>query len=168
MKNDNLISTHSDQKIHRKLRREITASASATRALGEQLAQQLAPGDLVTLQGELGAGKTTLVQGIARGLGIKETATSPTFVLILEHMGNIPLLHLDAYRLENRGGEPICYDALRDAGVLDLLAREDAVKIVEWPERISDVLPVARFEIRISEGATEDERIIEISESTAT
>ncbi len=148
-------------------RREVTRNAQQTRALGEQLARQLFPGDLVTLQGELGAGKTTLVQGIAQGLGIEETANSPTFVLILEHDGKIPMLHLDAYRLENRGGEPICYDALRDAGVLDLLDREDAVKVVEWPERIADVLPIPRFRIRISEGETEDERRIEIAETVA-
>ena len=154
-------------KPNSKTRTETTRSAKETRALGEQLAEQLSPGDLVTLQGELGAGKTTLVQGIAHGLGIQETATSPTFVLILEHDGKIPLLHLDAYRLENRSGEPICYDALRDAGVLDLLDREDAVKIVEWPERIADVLPVPRFQIRIFDGENEDERVIEISEPFA-
>ena len=147
-----------------KTRTQTTRSADETRAFGEQLARQLSPGDLVTLQGELGAGKTTLVQGIARGLGIEETATSPTFVLILEHDGKIPLLHLDAYRLENRSGEPMGYDALRDAGVLDLLDRQDAVKIVEWPERIEAVLPIPRFQIRISEGETEDERVIGISE----
>lgn len=147
-----------------KTRHEMTHNADQTRALGEALARHLSPGDLITLQGELGAGKTTLVQGIARGLGIKETATSPTFVLIVEHDGKIPVLHLDAYRLENRGGEPICYDALRDAGVLDLLDRNDAVKIVEWPERIQDVLPVARFEIRLAAGVADNERIIEISE----
>ena len=150
---------------NRTTRHEITSDAEGTRALGESLARQLSAGDLVTLQGELGAGKTTLTQGIACGLGIEETATSPTFVLIVEHAGTIPFLHLDAYRLENRGGEPICYDALRDAGVLDLLDRNDAVKIVEWPERIADVLPIARFEIRITHGENEAERSIEIIES---
>jgi tRNA A37 threonylcarbamoyladenosine biosynthesis protein TsaE len=71
---------------------------------------------------------------------------------------------LDAYRLENRSGEPICYDALRDAGVLDLLERDDAVKVVEWPERIADCLPAPRFQIRFSHGEKENERIIEINE----
>ena len=151
---------------NRQNRCETTHDAAQTRSLGELIGQRLLPGDLITLQGELGAGKTTMVQGIARGLGIKENATSPTFVLIVEHEGKIPLLHLDAYRLENRSGEPICYDALRDAGVLDLLDREDAVKIVEWPERIADVLPRPRFQIRIQSGATDDERHIEIIESS--
>lgn len=146
---------------------QTTRNSAETRALGELLANQLSPGDLVTLQGELGAGKTTLVQGIAHGLGVQETATSPTFVLILEHIGKMPVLHLDAYRLENRSGEPICYDALRDAGVLELLDRDDAVKIVEWPERIADILPVPRFQIRIEAGETDDERFIEITEPSA-
>lgn len=146
----------------RNIRRITTQNAAETRALAEQLASELSIGDLVTLQGELGAGKTTFTQGLARGLGIEENATSPTFVLIVEHAGRIPLLHLDAYRLENRSGEPICYDALRDAGVLDLLEREDAVKVVEWPERIADCLPTPRFEIRLSQGEKEDERVIEI------
>lgn len=150
------------------IRQETTHSAAQTRALGQSLAQTLAPGDLITLQGELGAGKTTFVQGLASGLGIAEDATSPTFVLIVEHEGRIPLLHLDAYRLENRGGEPVCYDVLRDAGVLDLIERDDAVKVVEWPERICDALPRARFQIQISEGETSDERNIRIIESETT
>lgn len=144
-------------------RRITTHSAEETRALAEAVAHELAPGDLLTLQGELGAGKTTFTQGLARGLGVAEETTSPTFVLIVEHEGRIPLLHLDAYRLENRSGEPICYDALRDAGVLDLLEREDAIKVVEWPERIADCLPVPRFAIRFSHGQNENERVLEIS-----
>jgi tRNA threonylcarbamoyladenosine biosynthesis protein TsaE len=141
-----------------------TQSADETRQLAQELASELSPGDLITLQGELGAGKTTFTQGLARGLGAEGDATSPTFVLIVEHAGRIPLLHLDAYRLENRSGEPICYDALRDAGVLDLLERDDAVKVVEWPERIADCLPAPRFQIRFSHGESENERVLEIIE----
>ena len=144
------------------LQRTTTRSANETRSLAQSLARRLSPGDLLCLQGELGAGKTTFAQGLARGLGTPENATSPTFVLIVEHEGRIPLLHLDAYRLENRSGEPICYDALRDAGVLDLLERDDAVKVVEWPERIADCLPKPRFEIRLWHGENENERVIEI------
>jgi tRNA threonylcarbamoyladenosine biosynthesis protein TsaE len=143
---------------------EITKNADETRALAQAIAGRLEAGDLITLQGELGAGKTTFVQGLARGLDVPQEATSPTFVLILEYEGRLPVLHLDAYRLTNRSGEPICYDALRDAGVLDLLEREDAVKLVEWPERIADALPTARFAITISSGDTDDERQIEIIE----
>lgn len=141
-----------------------TINAEQTRSLAQALAARLQPGDLITLQGELGAGKTTFVQGLARGLQVPQEATSPTFVLIVEYAGRLPVLHLDAYRLTNRSGEPICYDALRDAGVLDLLERDDAVKIVEWPERIADALPKARFAISITPGDDEDERRVEIIE----
>ena len=124
------------------------------------MGRRLRCGDLVTLSGPLGAGKTTFVQGIARGLGVETEATSPTFVLILEHQGRLPLLHLDAYRLEGQ-----CFDAIRDAGVMDFLDREDAVKVVEWPERIADFLPRPRFAIVFSPGETNDERQLEITES---
>ncbi len=143
---------------------EITKNAGETRALAQAIADRLQAGDLITLQGELGAGKTTFVQGLARGLDVPQEATSPTFVLIVEYEGRLPVLHLDAYRLTNRSGEPICYDALRDAGVLDLLERDDAVKLVEWPERIVDALPVARFAISITLAEADDERQIEIIE----
>lgn len=147
---------------------EITKSAGETQSLARTLADRLMPGDLVTLQGELGAGKTTFVQGLVRGLEVPQEATSPTFVLIVEYAGRLPVLHLDAYRLTNRSGEPICYDALRDAGVLDLLERDDAVKLVEWPERIADALPAARFAISITSGVADDERQIEIIEQVET
>ncbi len=147
---------------------EITKNAGETRALAHAIAGRLKAGDLITLQGELGAGKTTFVQGLTRGLDVPQDATSPTFVLIVEYEGRLPVLHLDAYRLTNRGGEPICYDALRDAGVLDLLERDDAVKLIEWPERIADALPAARFEISFATGESKDERHIEIIEQVET
>lgn len=148
-----------------KVQKKITENAEQTRALGESLAGRLRAGDLVTLQGELGAGKTTCVQGLARGLGVSDDATSPTFMLIVEHEGKLPVLHIDAYRLVNRGDEPVCYDALRDSGILDALDREDAIKIVEWPERIWDVLPVARFALRLQSGSAENQREVEIVEN---
>ncbi len=136
-----------------------THNPAATRDLGETFGAGLNPGDLVTLSGPLGAGKTTFIQGVARALGATSDATSPTFVLIIEHAGRIPLLHLDAYRLEN-----LCYDAIRDAGVLDLVDREDAVKLIEWPERITDFLPKPRFAVEIQPGDGDDERHIRITE----
>ncbi len=142
------------------MRQEYTThSPTATRELGETFGAGLNPGDLVTLSGPLGAGKTTFIQGVARALNVTTDATSPTFVLIIEHAGRIPLLHLDAYRLEN-----LCYDAIRDAGVLDLVDREDAVKLIEWPERIADFLPKPRFAVEIQPGAGDDERHIQITE----
>lgn len=135
------------------------ADSAQTQKIGENLGARLKPGDLVTLQGSLGAGKTTFTQGLARGLGIAQNVTSPTFVLMTEYSGRVPLVHLDAYRLENA-----CYDAVRDAGVLDFLERDDAVQVVEWPECIMDWLPTPRFTIRFENGETENERIIEITE----
>lgn len=140
-------------------------SADETRSLGETLARTLSPGDLITLSGPLGAGKTTLAQGLARGLGVQSDVTSPTFVLLLEHKAerdgqSFTLAHLDAYRLENQSAEDL--DA---AGVLDFLDRDDAVKLVEWPERIAAYLPPARFEIVLQPGDSHDERIITIRQT---
>jgi len=106
----------------------------ATRRLGTQLAAQLTPGDLVVLEGDLGAGKTFLVRGIARALGVPaETAvTSPTFTLVQEYAASVPLVHADLYRL----GDP---DELIELGLLDRIGR-DAVVIVEWGDRFADAL----------------------------
>jgi tRNA threonylcarbamoyladenosine biosynthesis protein TsaE len=139
-----------------------THNSDDTRALGEKLGERLQPGDLVTLSGELGAGKTTLVQGIARGLHALGDVTSPTFVLIIEHDGETPMLHLDAYRLESK-----CFDAIRDAGVADFLDRTDAVKLVEWPERIADFLPVPQYVVSIAQGDGDDDRSITIEQLKA-
>ncbi len=119
--------------------------APALRAWGEALGARLQPGDLVTLSGPLGAGKTTLTQGLARALGIREDVTSPTFVLMNEYPGSPPLLHLDAYRMENLG-----WDELRDTGLEDFFGRTDAVRVVEWPSMIAAWLPRATWNIAIS------------------
>ena len=137
----------------------MTHSSDETRALGETFGKQLRPGDLITLSGELGAGKTTFVQGVARGVEAQGDVTSPTFVLIIEHEGPIPLLHLDAYRLES-----MCFDAIRDAGVADFLDRTDAIKLVEWPERIADFLPQPEYSVAINQGNGDDDRNISIAE----
>lgn len=143
---------------------KILKSADETRMLGETLAQELKPGDLVTLSGPLGAGKTTLAQGLARGLGV-QNVTSPTFVLLLEHEAQregqtFTLAHLDAYRLENQSAED-----LSEAGILDFLDRMDAIKLVEWPERIAAYLPTPRLQIVLKPGDSDDERIITIHQT---
>ncbi len=123
--------------------------AQALRDWGFALGEQLQPGDIVTLSGPLGAGKTTLTQGLARALGITQAVTSPTFVLMNEYAnenaGAVPLLHLDAYRLEG-----LEWDELRDAGLEDFLSRADAIRVIEWPSVIADWLPRARWEITIA------------------
>lgn len=136
----------------------ITHNAEETRQFGKELANRLQPGTLLTLSGELGAGKTTLTQGIADGLGVPEGVTSPTFVIIIEHEGKVPLLHLDAYRLES-----LCFDAIRESGVPEFLDRDDAVKVVEWPQRIADFLPVPDMEIAIELADNDNERRISLT-----
>ena len=118
--------------------------AASLQAWGEALGARLNPGDIVTLSGPLGAGKTTLTQGLARALGIREDVTSPTFVLMNEYPGAPPLLHLDAYRMENLG-----WEELRDAGLEDFLGRTDAVRVVEWPSMIAAWLPRATWNLTI-------------------
>lgn len=135
----------------------VTHDAAQTRQFGKTLAARLPLGALLTLSGELGAGKTTLVQGLAEGLGVAGGITSPTFVIIIEHEGKVPLLHLDAYRLES-----LCYDAIRESGVPEFLEREDAIKVVEWPQRIADFLPVPQVEIEIEMGNEDNDRRIRL------
>lgn len=138
------------------LQQHQTQNADETRQCAAELAATLQPGDLITLSGPLGAGKTTFVQGLARGLGCPSAVTSPTFVLMSEHQGRLPLSHVDAYRLEN-----LCYDAIRDTGVLDTIEHGEGVTVIEWPERIEEFLPRPRYAITLIPGEGES-RIIEI------
>lgn len=123
---------------------QFLSDANSLRVWGENFAGRLNPGDIVALSGPLGAGKTTLTQGIARALGVQSDVTSPTFVLMNEYTATPPLLHLDAYRLEN-----LAWDELRDAGLEDFLSRTDAIRIVEWPSMIADWLPPVQWQIKI-------------------
>ncbi len=113
----------------------------AMQALGRRLAAQLRPGDLLVLSGGLGAGKTTLVQGIGAGLGVRGTVTSPTFVIARVHRdGSVPLVHVDAYRL----------GSVAEVEDLDLDASlEESVTVVEWGEGLVEGLSGSRLEIAI-------------------
>ncbi|MDI6638081.1 MAG: tRNA (adenosine(37)-N6)-threonylcarbamoyltransferase complex ATPase subunit type 1 TsaE [Bacillota bacterium] len=112
-----------------------------TRRLGEALGKLLGPGDVVCLEGELGVGKTVFVQGVAAGMGVRGRVVSPTFTIIHEHPGKVPLYHIDAYRLE---GVP---DA-ETVGIEECLYGAGAVAI-EWPERIRELLPEERLDVEI-------------------
>lgn len=129
----------------------VSRSADETQRLGALLGELLRGGDIVCVSGELGAGKTCLVQGIARGLGIDPSVrvTSPTFTLVGEYPGPVALRHADFYRVES-------YARLDDAGFLDLVD-ESGVLVVEWPERFPEALPEERLEIAI-ELVSESER----------
>ncbi len=128
-----------------------THSAEETQRLGEVLASVLQPGDIVWLRGELGAGKTTLAQGIARGLGVTEPVLSPTFTLIREHRGRMPFFHADAYRLD--GAEQAA-----DLGLQDYFER-GGVFAIEWAEHIADALPDERLDILLEGGVDEHRRV---------
>jgi tRNA threonylcarbamoyladenosine biosynthesis protein TsaE len=121
--------------------RRTSPSPAATRALGARLGAAALAGDVIALVGPLGAGKTELARGIARGLGVEEPVASPTFVLVAEHPGRLPLFPVDCYRLA--GGE----DA-RAAGILDERAAE-GVTVIEWAERLGAALPAGHLEVAI-------------------
>ncbi|MDU1028307.1 MAG: tRNA (adenosine(37)-N6)-threonylcarbamoyltransferase complex ATPase subunit type 1 TsaE [Clostridiales bacterium] len=107
---------------------------SEMRAVAQDLAAVLRPGDVILLKGDLGAGKTTWTQGLAKGLGVIEEVTSPTFVIISEyHSGRLPLYHIDAYRLEDPA-------EAENLGLPELF-EGDGVTVVEWPERLEGYLP---------------------------
>jgi tRNA threonylcarbamoyladenosine biosynthesis protein TsaE len=128
-------------------------SPAETRRLGEALGARLGPGDVVALRGELGAGKTALAQGIGAGLGVTEPVSSPTFALVHEYAGRLPVWHLDTYRIRS-------LDELIDLSWQDLLAAGGVI-LVEWPERIEPALPDERLDVRL-EYVDEDTREIRL------
>jgi tRNA threonylcarbamoyladenosine biosynthesis protein TsaE len=112
------------------------------RTRGEQLGRSLSPKSIVLLEGDLGAGKTTLIQAIARGLGVAENATSPTYALVHRYQGaRGPVYHLDCYRLRHP-------DEAADLDWETLLQEGDAV-LIEWPEKAGSYVPAATLRIRL-------------------
>jgi tRNA threonylcarbamoyladenosine biosynthesis protein TsaE len=126
---------------------------ATTRAIGAALAGVLGPGDVVGLNGDLGAGKTRLVQGAADALGAEGPVLSPTFMLVREYDGEPPVHHVDAYRLSG----PL---ELEDLGLEDVLSA-DAVVFVEWADRVAAALPESWLELILSLG-NDDDREIEV------
>lgn len=133
----------------------ISNSREETIEIGAKFAKKLKAGDLVALIGELGSGKTVFTKGIAKGLGVKDVryVNSPSFVIIKEYKGKIPLYHFDLYRLDK-------------AGMLDSLSYDEyfygnGVTVVEWADRIREFLPPKYWEARLSV-AGENERKIEV------
>ena len=133
----------------------VTNSPEETEALGEMLAGRLEPGTVIAFTGDLGAGKTAFVRGLARGLGIGERVTSPTFTIVNEYEGGrLPLFHFGMYRLGSA-------DELFDIGWEDYLAR-GGVCAVEWSENVSDALEEGCLRVDIRRGERDDQRRITI------
>lgn len=118
-----------------------TTSPDETRVLGAALAPALVPGDVVSLSGDLGAGKTVFVQGLCAALGVKGPVTSPTFTIMHEYEGRYPILHLDVYRLD-------FFQEVLDLGFEELLDPA-AIILIEWGEAVAPLLPTTRLEVDI-------------------
>ncbi|MGM0754458.1 MAG: tRNA (adenosine(37)-N6)-threonylcarbamoyltransferase complex ATPase subunit type 1 TsaE [Bacillota bacterium] len=128
----------------------ITTSPEETGAFAEKLATYLRPGDVLTLEGDLGAGKTTFTKGLAKGLGISKTVNSPTFTIIKEYRGRLPLYHMDVYRLD---------DSFEDLG-FDEYFEGEGVTVVEWAHLIQDQLPKALLGLSIFREGDSERRIV--------
>ena len=132
------------------MRAEIrTATAEDTRAAGRAIARLIAPGDALALTGELGAGKTTFVQGLAAGLGFEGHVVSPTFTLVREYAARVPIHHVDVYRLER------VQDVL-DLGLDDATA-EGGVLLVEWGDAVEGLLPPEHLVVTLTTVSPDEE-----------
>jgi len=129
----------------------ISPDPAATSRLGRALGEVAQAGDLLCLWGDLGSGKTHLAKAIGAGLGVTETIISPSFILMAEYEGRLPLFHIDPYRLVS------AEDAL--AGGLIDERQSEGVTLVEWPERLGDALPIDRLDVRIDGTGDEPRKI---------
>ncbi len=132
----------------------LTRSAAETEALGERLGKTLTGGEVLAYEGDLGMGKTAFTRGLAKGLGFTGRVTSPTFTIVNEYEGRLPLFHFDMYRLSDE-------EELFDIGWEDYLVR-GGVCAVEWSERVTAALPAGTRYIRFARGEETDSRIITI------
>jgi tRNA threonylcarbamoyladenosine biosynthesis protein TsaE len=130
-----------------------SGSAAETEAIGAELAEGLAPGDVVLVSGELGAGKTTLIRGACRALGVEGPVTSPTFTIGQRYRGRHPVSHLDLFRLASLEGE--------DPGLVDDYLTPDAIAFIEWPDAAEPSLERVALRVRL-EHAVADGRAITI------
>lgn len=133
-------------------------SLEDTRRFARCLAEFLTPGMVLCLSGDLGAGKTTFTQALAGALGVDEPVTSPSFTIVHEyHSGRFPLYHMDVYRVE-------AADELEDFGFDDYFAGT-ALVVVEWGERVAELLPEHRIRMSLHRGNKEEARVIRINEA---
>jgi len=127
-----------------------THSPEETHEFAIKLAEKLEPKDVITLEGDLGAGKTTFTKGLAKGLGITRNVNSPTFTIIKEYKGRLPLYHMDVYRL-NESDEDLGFDEYFEG---------EGVTVVEWANLIADYLPEERLIISITRSGDHSRKII--------
>ncbi len=126
----------------------VSKSVEATEQFGEQLGRRLVPGDVVGLMGELGAGKTTLIRGLAKGLELNpDDVKSPTFILLREYPGRVPLIHIDAYRLDGTDAAVVWEDP-------DWLFSPHKVTVIEWADRVGTWLPDDALVVRVAHKST--------------
>jgi len=123
-----------------------TSSAAETMSLGRRLAARLGPGSVVAFYGELGAGKTTMIKGIAEGLGVRETVKSPSFVVATEYQGDLPVSHVDLYRIAGPEG----LESIDLEGYIG----ERGVCLIEWADRAGEDLPDERISVYIEVSGT--------------
>ena len=135
--------------------RLVSRSPEDTRHVGERLGARLGRGDVVACVGELGAGKTCFIQGLARGLGVTGDVTSPTFVLVNHYRGRLPVYHLDAYRTGS-------LTELVDLGLEEML-HGDGVTVIEWADKLLPLLPARTIHVHLS-GLGDEPREIRIQE----
>ena len=126
-----------------------TQSVEETQKVAYAIGKWVKPGMILTLEGDLGAGKTTFTKGLAKGLDIKRNVNSPTFTIIKEYQGRLPLYHMDVYRLENGADEIGLDDYLYGEGVC----------VIEWASMIEDILPKERLDIKVYREGENDRRI---------
>ena len=132
-----------------------TTSPEETFAIGKCLAKVLGPGQVVCLAGDLGAGKTLLVQGLAKELGIEDTVNSPTFTILNVYEASFPIYHFDLYRLDNA-------EELFDIGFYEY-TEKDGLSIIEWPDKFPGELPEEYLWIDLKNGETINDRILHVS-----
>ncbi|HME92874.1 MAG TPA: tRNA (adenosine(37)-N6)-threonylcarbamoyltransferase complex ATPase subunit type 1 TsaE [Methylomirabilota bacterium] len=133
----------------------VSRSPEETQAIGERLGARLVAGSVVACTGELGAGKTCFLQGLARGLGVTGAVTSPTFVLVNHYRGRLPVYHLDAYRTGS-------LTELVDLGLEEML-HGDGVTVIEWADKLLPLLPARTIHVHLS-GLGDEPREIRIEE----
>ena len=139
-------------------RERVARSVEETQAVGEALGARLGPGAVVACVGELGAGKTCFLQGVAHGLGVTTEVTSPTFVLVNVYRGRMPVYHMDAYRTES-------LLEVVDLGLEEMLDG-DGVTLIEWADKVRPLLPARAIVVRIT-GLGDEPRRIEVEEPGA-